>query len=171
MNCTIWRTKENRWMLVGASMAEAGYISISGLWGVITRSKESIPPVLEDESSGRYFYMKEKGKNWPFFTAMCPELKKFQFWDENRARHGTYRQEWYLFSQGLLYSPFTEQIEALQRAGLKEVDPLDKDDIAIFPPDYRGKTYLYGTLVLSLPMPKHLQWDFKELCDNENKHE
>ena len=44
-------------MLVGASMTEGGYISVSGVWGAITRSRESIPPVFEDESSGRYFYM------------------------------------------------------------------------------------------------------------------
>lgn len=155
-------------MLLGASMQEGGYISISGIWGVISRSKEAIPPIFEDESSGKYFYMSEKGKNWPLFVSLCPELKKFQFWDENKNRAGTFKQEWCLYERNLLYSPFADQIRALEEAKLKEVDVLDTQDIALFPPSYEGKTYLYGTLVLSLPMPKHLQWDFKELCKNES---
>ena len=155
-------------MLLGASMQDGGYISISGVWGVISRSKEVISPVFEDESSGNYFYLSGKGKNWPLFTALCPELKKFQFWDENRNRLGTFKQEWYLHEKNLLYSPFAEQLKALEEANLKEVDVLDPQDIALFPPSYEGKTYIYGSLVMSLPMPKHLQWDFKELCKNES---
>ena len=155
-------------MLLAASMQEGGYISVSGIWGVISRSKEAIQPVFEDESSGKYFYMSEKGKNWPLFASLCPELKKFQFWDENKNRAGTFKQEWCLYERNLLYSPFADQIGALEEAKLKEVDALDPQDIALFPPSYEGKTYLYGSLVLSLPMPKHLQWDFKELCKNES---
>jgi len=79
VNCNIWRTKENRWMLLGASMQEGGYISISGIWGIITSSKEAISPVFEDESSGKYFYLSDKDKNGPIFIALCPDLKKFQF--------------------------------------------------------------------------------------------
>lgn len=159
-------------MLLGASMLEGGYISIAGVWGVARREKtKDITPAFEDETSGTCYYMIDKGKNWPLFLGLCPDLKKFQFWDENKTRAGTFRQEWYLYENNLLYRPFSEQLEALEKAGLKDVDVLDKDDIAIFPPDYRGTTYTYGTLVLSLPMPKHLQWDFKELCEKENRHE
>lgn len=159
-------------MLLGATMEHGGYISIGGIWGFSSRAKgDGLSPVFEDETSRTSYYMKEKGKNWKVFRTLCPDLKKFEFWDENRTRSGTHKQELYLYENGLLWSSFGEKMIALENAGLREVSSRDPEDIALFPPNYTGEKYLYGSLVLSLPMPKHLQYDFEDFCRKEQKKE
>jgi len=155
-------------MLLGCSLKAGGYISISGIWGFSSRSKESINPIFEDESSGLYFYMKDKGKNWSLFKSLCPALEEFEFWDENEARMGTIEQERYLYENGFFYEQYPSQIHALQVAGLKEVE-VAKSTGTNFPPSFMGDKYLYGSLVLSLPMPNDLQARYKELITKENQ--
>lgn len=154
-------------MLLGCSLKQGGYISISGIWGFISKAREPINPVFEDESSGLYFYMKDKGKNWSLFKALCPSLEEFEFWDENEARMGTLEQEKYLYENGLFYEQYSAQIEALHFAGLKEVS-VSKSTGTNFPPNFMGDKYLYGSLVLSLPMPNDLQARYKQLITKEN---
>lgn len=170
MNCQLWRTKHDTWMLLGCSLKAGGFVSISGVWGFISRVKDAVIPVFEDESSGLYFYMKDKGKNWPLFKALCPALAEFEFWDENENRAGTIEQEQFLFANNLFRSPYTDQINALDKAGLREVE-VAKSVGTNFPPSYAGERYLYGSLVLSLPMPQDLQLKFKQLITKENSNE
>jgi hypothetical protein len=154
-------------MLLGCSLKQGGYISISGIWGFISKAREPIRAVFEDESSGLYFYMKDKGKNWSLFKALCPALEEFEFWDENEVRMGTVEQERYLYENGFFYEQYSSQIHALQNAGLKEVE-VAKSTGTNFPPSFTGDKYLYGSLVLSLPMPNDLQARYKELITKEN---
>jgi len=155
-------------MLLGCNLKGGGFISISGIWGVATKSKiHGISPAFEDESSGLCFYFKDKGKNWKLFKNLCPELSDFEFWDENETRMGTIEQEKFLFENGLFNSSYSEQVQRLEQAGLKEVD-VAKSRGTNFPPDFMGNSYLYGTLSLSLPMPQELQIKYKQLITKEN---
>lgn len=154
-------------MLLGCSLRAGGYISISGIWGFISKARQPVSPTFEDESSGLYFYMKDKGKNWPLFTKLCPELEEFEFWDENENRIGTLEQERFLYKSEFYYGQYAEQLHALERAGLKEVE-VAKSEGTNFPPSFMGEKYLYGTLSLSLPMPHNLQIKLKELITKEN---
>lgn len=156
-------------MLLGCNLKAGGFISISGIWGVATRNRiQGISPAFEDESSGTCFYFKDKGKNWKLFKGLCPELAEFEFWDENETRMGTIEQEKFLFDNGLSGSPYAEQIQRLDEAGLKEVD-VSKSEGTNFPPSFMGQTYLYGTLNLSFPMPQELQIKYKQIITKESK--
>jgi len=167
INFQIWRAKQGQWILLGCSMKAGGFISISGLWGVSQSQRvQGLAPVFEDESSGTFFYMKDKGKNWRLFKALCPELAEFEFWDENEHRMGTFEQEAFLHEKGMTHAPYVEKIEALANAGLKEVQSI-KATGTNFPPNYLGDKYLYGTLDLSLPMPNDLQARFKQIAHKE----
>jgi len=164
MNCTIWRTLGDEFALIGASLEQGGYFSFAGIWGIKTKNKrENEQAVFEDEVGGDYFYMTNKGKNWKKFKALCPELEQFEFWDENKARAGTYEQELLLYRVGASCDPYNDQLLELDKAGLKEVDVASATN-TIFPPHYTGKTYTYGTLMLQLPAPNSIQIAFKELA-------
>jgi len=164
MNCTIWRTSGDEFVLLSASLVEGGYLSFAGIWGIKTKNKrENEQALFEDEAGGDYFYMTSKGKNWKKFKALCPELEQFEFWDENKARAGTYEQELLLYGVGASCDPYNDQLLELDKAGLKEVDVASATN-TIFPPHYTGKTYTYGTLMLQLPAPNNIQIAFKELA-------
>lgn len=169
MNCQIWRASESEFILVGATLADGGYLSFAGIWGIRTKGKrDNELPVFTDETSGDYYYMTDKGKNWKKFIALCPQLKKFEFWDENHARMGTLEQEQCLYYAGLQDAPFNERVLELERADLKEVDVASAKG-TIFPPQFLGKTYLYGSAMLRLPATNDIQIAFKELCQEEAK--
>ena len=164
MNCTIWRTLGDEFALIGASLEQGGYFSFAGIWGIKTKNKrENEQAVFEDEAGGDYYYMTNKGKNWKKFKALCPELEQFEFWDENKARAGTYEQELLLYRVGASCDPYNDQLLELDKAGLKEVDVASATN-TMFPPHYTGKTYTYGTLMLQLPAPNSIQIAFKELA-------
>jgi len=164
MNCTIWRTLGDEFALIGAELSEDGYLSFAGIWGIKTKNKrENEHAVFEDEAGGDYYYMTSKGKNWKKFKALCPELEQFEFWDENKARAGTYEQELLLYRVGASCDPYNDQLLELEKAGLREVDVVSATN-TIFPPHYTGKTYTYGTLMLQLPAPNNIQIAFKELA-------
>lgn len=164
MNCTIWRTLGDEFALIGASLEQGGYLSFAGIWGIKTKNKrENEQAVFEDETCGDYYYMTNKGKNWKKFKALCPELEQFEFWDENKAKTGTYEQELLLYRVGASCDPYNDQLLELDKAGLKEVDVASATN-TIFPPYYTGKTYTYGTLMLQLPAPNSIQIAFKELA-------
>jgi hypothetical protein len=167
INFQIWRAKQGQWILLGCSMRSGGFISISGLWGISQAQRVAgLTPVFEDESSGTFFYMKDKGKNWNLFKALCPDLAEFEFWDENEHRIGTFEQEKFLYEQGMSNARYIEKLEALEGVGLKEVD-ITKATGTHFPPSYMGEKYLYGTLDLALPMPNDLQLKFKQIAKKE----
>lgn len=164
MNCTIWRTLGDEFALIGASLEQGGYLSFAGIWGIKTKNKrENEHAVFEDETCGDYYYMTNKGKNWKKFKALCPELEQFEFWDENKAKTGTYEQELLLYRVGASCDPYNDQLLELEKAGLKEVDVASATN-TIFPPHYTGNTYTYGTLMLQLPAPNSIQIAFKELA-------
>lgn len=168
MNCTIWRTQGDEFVLLSASLVEGGYLSFAGIWGIKTKNKrENEHAVFSDEVCGDYYYMTDKGKNWRKFKGICPELEQFEFWDENKARAGTYEQELLLYRVGALTAPYNEQLIELEKAGLKEVDVASATN-TMFPPHYIGKTYIYGTLMLQLPAPNNIQIAFKELATKES---
>jgi hypothetical protein len=164
MNCTIWRTLGDEFALIGASLEQGGYLSFAGIWGIKTKQKrDNEIAVFEDETCGDYYYMTNKGKNWKKFKALCPELEQFEFWDENKAKTGTYEQELLLYRVGASCDPYNDQLLELDKAGLKEVDVASATN-TIFPPHYTRKTYTYGMLMLQLPAPNSIQIAFKELA-------
>jgi len=169
LNFQVWRTVGDEFLLASASMVE-GYISIAGIWGIRTKQKRNEHAVFEDEVCGDYYYMTNKGKNWKKFVALCPELKQFEFWDENSARIGTLEQEQCLYYAGLQDAPFNDRILELDKAGLKEVDVMkEKARGTIFPPSYyTGGTYLYGSCVLKLPAPDTIQVAFSKMAKEES---
>ena len=169
MNCTIWRTQVDEFVLLSGSLAEGGYLSFAGIWGIKTKQfRKGEHAVFADEVCGDYYYMTEKGKNWRKFKGICPELEQFEFWDENKARAGTYEQELLLYRVGALSAPYNDQLLELEKAGLKEVDVASATN-TMFPPHYTGKTYTYGTLMLQLPAPNNIQIAFKELATKESQ--
>ena len=169
MNCQIWRASQDEFILVGGTLSEGGYLSFAGIWGIRTKNKrDNELPVFTDETSGDYYYMTDKGKNWKKFIALCPQLKQFEFWDENIARVGTLEQEQCIYYAGLKDAPFNEQILELQKADVKEVDVATSKG-TIFPSHFLGKTYLYGSAILKLPAPNDIQIAFKDLCQEEAK--
>ena len=150
--------------MIGASLEQGSYLSFAGIWGIKTKQKrDNEIAVFEDETCGYYYYMTNKGKNWKKFKALCPELEQFEFWDENKAKTGTYEQELLLYRVGASCDPYNDQLLELDKAGLKEVDVASATN-TIFPPHYTGKTYTYGTLMLQLPAPNSIQIAFKELA-------
>ena len=167
MNTQIWRSSAGEFVLLGASLEQGGYLSFAGIWGIRTKQKRNEHAVFVDEVGGDYYYMTDKGKNWKKFKGLCPELEQFEFWDENKARMGTYEQELLLYRVGALRAPYNEQLLELERVGLKEVN-VESATNTIFPPHYTGKTYTYGTLMLQLPAPNSIQIAFKELATKES---
>ena len=168
MNFQIWRSQGDEFVLIGAGLEQGGYLSFAGIWGIRTKQKrESEQAVFFDEVGGDYYYMTNKGKNWKKFKALCPELEQFEFWDENKARAGTYEQELLLYRLGASCDAYNDQLLDLDKAGLKEVDVASATN-TIFPPHYTGKTYTYGTLMLQLPAPNSIQIAFKELATKES---
>lgn len=163
MNFQIWKSNADEFALVGGTLQEGGYLSFAGIWGIRTKQRRNEYAVFEDETSGDFYYMTSKGKNWSKFKALCPELEQFEFWDENKARAGTYEQELLLYRVGALNAPHNEQLVELEKAGLKEVDVASATH-TIFPPHYTGNTYTYGSLMLQLPAPNSIQIAFKELA-------
>jgi hypothetical protein len=164
VNFQIWRSSGDEFVLLSASLVEGGYLSFAGIWGIRTKQKrDNEHAVFVDEVCGDYYYMTEKGKNWRKFKALCPELEQFEFWDENKARAGTYEQELLLYRVGASCDPYNDQLLELDKAGLKEVDVASATN-TMFPPHYTGKTYTYGTLILQLPAPNNIQIAFKELA-------
>jgi len=169
LNCQIWRASQDEFILVGGTLSEGGYLSFAGIWGIRTNNKrDNELPVFTDETSGDYYYMTDKGKNWKKFIALCPQLKQFELWDENIARVGTLEQEQCIYYAGLKDAPFNEQILELQKADLKEVDVATSKG-TIFPSHFLGKTYLYGSAILKLPASNDIQIAFKDLCQEEAK--
>lgn len=169
MNFTIWRATASEFALIGCSLKEDRYISVAGIWGIRTKNKtEGQHAVFEDEANEEYYYMTDKGKNWKKFIALCPELKQFEFWDENLARIGTIEQEQCIYYAGLQHAPFNEQILELDKAGLKVVDvESEKKKGTIFPAYYTGETYLYGSCILRLPVPDTIQVAFNNIAREE----
>jgi hypothetical protein len=168
MNFQIWRSSGDEFVLIGAGLEQGGYLSFAGIWGIRTKQKrEGEHAVFFDEVGSDYYYMTSKGKNWKKFKALCPELEQFEFWDENKARKGTYEQELLLYRVGALNAPYNDQLLELEKAGLKEVDVASATN-TIFPPNYTGKTYTFGTLMLQLPAPNNIQIAFKELATKES---
>jgi len=170
MNFQIWRAIGDEFVLIGANLQEGGYMSFSGIWGIRTKQKREQHAVFIDETCGDYYYMTEKGKNWKKFKALCPELEQFEFWDENKARAGTYEQELLLYRVGALNAPYNDQLLELEKAGLKEVDVASATN-TMFPPHFAGKTYTYGTLMLQLPAPNDIQIAYKNLAIRESPEE
>ena len=170
MNFQIWRAKEGEFVLIGCSLTEDAYISISGIWGIQTKKRiESEHAVFEDESAEGgtdYYYCTGKGKNWPKFISLCPELKDFEFWDENKGRLGTLEQEQFLFCDKLKNAHFTECLQSLRVQNLDNVE-IAKTTGTIFPPHYKSSVYTYGTLMLSLPLPDTLKLQLKQLAQKE----
>ena len=168
MNFQIWRSQGDEFVLIGAGLEQGGYLSFAGIWGIRTKQKrESEQAVFFDEVGGDYYYMTNKGKNWKKFKALCPELEQFEFWDENKARAGTYEQELLLYRVGASSDAYNEQLLELDKAGLKEVEVASATN-TMFPPHYTGKNYTYGTLMLQLPAPNSIQIAFKELATKES---
>jgi hypothetical protein len=168
MNFTIWRTVGDEFLMAGASMVD-GYISISGIWGIKTKQiRKGEHAVFEDEANGDYYYMTDKGKNWKKMVALCPELKQFEFWDENIARVGTLDQEQCIHYAGMKDAPFNEKMLELDKAGLREVDvDAERKRGTIFPPHYTAQSYLYGTCILKLPAPDAIQVAFNNMAKEE----
>jgi len=167
LNCQVWRASENEFILVGATLSDGGYLSFSGIWGIRTKNKrDGECAVFTDETSGDYYYMTDKGKNWKKFIALCPQLKQFEFWDENITRAGTLEQEQCIYYAGLGDASFNDKILELEKADLKEVDVASVKG-TLFPSHFLGKTYLYGSAILRLPAPNDIQIAFKELCQKE----
>jgi hypothetical protein len=168
MNFQIWRSSDDEFVLIGAGLQHCGYLSFAGIWGIKTKQiRQNEHAVFVDEVGGDYYYMTNKGKNWKKFKSLCPELEQFEFWDENKARAGTYEQELLLYRVGAFNAPYNEKIIELEKAGLKEIDVSSAIN-TIFPPHYKGKTYTYGTLMLQLPAPNNIQIAFKELATKES---
>lgn len=174
MSFTIWRATASEFALIACTLKEDRYISVAGIWGIRTKKRaENQHAVFEDETAEGgtdYYYMTEKGKNWNKFTSFCPELKQFEFWDENIARVGTLEQEQCIHYAGLKNAPFNEQMLELDKAGLREVDvEAEKKRGTIFPPHYTGQNYLYGTCVLKLPIPDTIQVAFNNIAKEEGQ--
>lgn len=168
MNFQIWRSSGDEFVLIGAGLEQGGYLSFAGIWGIKTKQKrDNEHAVFFDEVGADYYYMTSKGKNWKKFKALCPELEEFEFWDENKARAGTYEQELLLYRVGAFDAPYNEKLLELDKAGLKEVDVASATN-TIFHPHYTEKTYTYGTLMLQLPAPNNIQIAFKELATKES---
>ena len=163
MNTTIFRTMKDEWMMLGASLRQGGYFNFAGVWGTITKVKRDMVASFEDETGEggtNYYYVEDKGKNWPLFLRFEPLLTPFELWDSNDAREGTIEQERKLYNAGMLYASYSEKITAL--GDLKEVIISEIDQMTQFPPHFNSTTYLYGSLVLALPAPLNVQTLFKK---------
>ena len=169
MNFQIWRTVGDEFLLVSASMLDA-YISVAGIWGIKTKHKRNEHAVFEDEVCGDFYYMTDKGKNWKKFVALCPDLKQFELWDENSSRMCTLEQEQCIHYAGLQNAPFNEKLIELDKAELKEVDVKKQTAMGtIFPPNYTGDKYLYGSCILKIPAPHTIQVAFNKMAKEEGK--
>lgn len=170
MNASIWRTHEDRWMLLGCTLRHGGFFNFAGLWGDITKAHDPQRTASFTDETGsdiQYYYVKDKGKNWPLFVAFEPLLKPFEFWDNNDARMGTYEQEMELFSLNKPQNlPYKSKIEALGDLADIKLSTIDKQSTQ-FPPHFKGDSYLYGSHVLALPAPLDVQTLFKKTFLND----